>query len=469
MRLLSLGAINKSTGKYVYPKIANKKDEYICPDCNKDLILCQGEIRNSHYRHKSDNVNPCYHFSNPTETQIHKDAKILLKTLLERKVYITFVRNCFNCKKNEEYEIPEMTETSKIEIEYRFDFNGQKIADVAYIDDGDILCIFEICNTHKTCGENRPEPWFEVNAEALINMANDNNITELKLTCIRYEKCEDCINYENANLKELNIEKYVRIKLGQKYPIPDYDDNRRIKHLRINFDAQNECEYINNNKKIMEIFKTDFEEKNIVFHSWKGCGYAFIVNELSYKKYKYWNNYIDEHCIDENNEQFPYEKRFQWCSGGTVQFIIKLINYCQTEKNNKINKIKQINDKITKLNNQMKSNRQKYENDINYDYDSFWPTRDDHKLIQKHINALEQELVFVENDVKYVLVLNFIIIKHPFTNTKIKVSLVSRKTWHKGQIKQISKIFYKGQWRTNIYDTLIISWYHSNYDMLDEL
>ena len=83
--ILSLGAINKLTGEYVYPKIANKKEEYICPECNKDLILCQGEIRVHHYRHKVDNVNPCHHYSNPTEAQIHKDAKLLLKDLLERK------------------------------------------------------------------------------------------------------------------------------------------------------------------------------------------------------------------------------------------------------------------------------------------------------------------------------------------------------------------------------------------------
>jgi hypothetical protein len=47
--ILSLGAINKVTGEYVYPKIANKKDQYICPECNKDLILCQGKIRLHHF------------------------------------------------------------------------------------------------------------------------------------------------------------------------------------------------------------------------------------------------------------------------------------------------------------------------------------------------------------------------------------------------------------------------------------
>jgi hypothetical protein len=51
-----LGGINKNNGKYVYPKIANKKDKYICCECNKDLILCKGIVRKHHFRHYSD----CY-------------------------------------------------------------------------------------------------------------------------------------------------------------------------------------------------------------------------------------------------------------------------------------------------------------------------------------------------------------------------------------------------------------------------
>ena len=99
-KVILLGAINKNTREYVYPKVANKKDEYVCPDCNKDLILCQGDIRAHHFRHKVDSVNPCHHYSNPSESQIHKDAKKLLKNLLERKIPISFIRNCCCCKKN---------------------------------------------------------------------------------------------------------------------------------------------------------------------------------------------------------------------------------------------------------------------------------------------------------------------------------------------------------------------------------
>ena len=98
--ILSLGAINKLNGEYVYPKTANKTDEYICPECNKDLLLCQGEIRVHHFRHKVDSINPCHHYSNPTESQIHKEAKILLKNILERKIPVSFIRNYKNYFEN---------------------------------------------------------------------------------------------------------------------------------------------------------------------------------------------------------------------------------------------------------------------------------------------------------------------------------------------------------------------------------
>jgi ssDNA-binding Zn-finger/Zn-ribbon topoisomerase 1 len=131
-QLLSLGAINKLTGEYVYPKIANKKDEYICPECNKDLILVQGEIRVHHFRHKVDSINPCHHYSKPTESQIHKDAKMLMKTILENKTHIQFVRECVSCKISSEITLPEITEGLIITLEHRFNYEDElRIADVA--------------------------------------------------------------------------------------------------------------------------------------------------------------------------------------------------------------------------------------------------------------------------------------------------------------------------------------------------
>jgi uncharacterized protein YkuJ len=210
--LISLGAINKISGEYVYPKIANKKDKYVCPDCEKDLILCQGEIKVHHFRHHIESINPCNYYNSPTESQIHKDAKMLIKVLLEKKIPISFIRNCVCCKCDEETGIPEMTETSSIQLEYRFEYNGLKIADIAYIDDNELVCIFEICNSHKTHRENRPEPWFEVDALSLLTLVNKNEYVSLKINCIRREQCDDCIEKINNNrINELKKIKNNRI------------------------------------------------------------------------------------------------------------------------------------------------------------------------------------------------------------------------------------------------------------------
>ena len=209
-QLLSLGAINKLTGEYVYPKKANKKDEYICPECNKDLILCQGEIKVYHFRHKVDSINPCHHYSKPTESQIHKDAKMLMKTLLENKTHIQIIRKCASCKISAEINVPEITEGSIITLEHRFNYEDElRIADVAHTLNGEIKCIYEICHTHKTCSKNRPEPWVEIDAISLLTLVNTNN-EPLVINCIRCEKCEKClIDDEKKAIKNMfeNIQK----------------------------------------------------------------------------------------------------------------------------------------------------------------------------------------------------------------------------------------------------------------------
>lgn len=227
--ILSLGAINKITGEYVYPKIANKKDTYMCPECNKDLILVQGKIRVHHFRHKIDSIRPCKYYSKPTESQIHKDAKMLMKTLLEKNTPIQFMRECVSCKLNTIIDLPATTAHSSIKLEHRFDYNDEiKIADVAHIIDSEIKCIYEICHTHKTLSKNRPEPWVEINAKSLL-MAADNNTFPLIINCVRCEKCEECNSEVVRNLavaKELFIGWFNHFRKSILTQIDDQFDNR---------------------------------------------------------------------------------------------------------------------------------------------------------------------------------------------------------------------------------------------------
>ena len=115
--LISLCAIHKVTNKYVYPTIAKKADEHFCPDCNNDVIVVQGEILRHHFRHKkTDKVHPCKYYDKPNESQIHKDAKMLMKTLLENKTPIEFTRKCQSCQKSDKFKLPEMTKDSIITL-----------------------------------------------------------------------------------------------------------------------------------------------------------------------------------------------------------------------------------------------------------------------------------------------------------------------------------------------------------------
>jgi hypothetical protein len=352
--VLSLGAVNKLTREYIHPKIANKKNDHICPECNKDLILVQGEIRVHHFRHKVDSINPCHHYSNPTESQIHKDAKMLMKTLLERKIQISFIRNCCCCKKDEEFEIPEISETSVIEIEYRFEYNGVKIADVAYIDDdSEFLCIIEICNTHKTCSENRPEPWFEIDAETLIKMANDNSLTTLQIPCIRCEKCDDCIEEEKKKvLQKTEIIKCYKIE----------EINKEIEECRrscrdVDMDWMYEDNKSQNNRIKALYTELKFVENNIEYSQ---CGYNIyrIIHPLSKQIVKLssknklfvngkwinvafsdvikWYNNDTNNIIDNNNK-----KKEIINNGDTLKYALTAKN--KTERKNILSKYLQKN------------------------------------------------------------------------------------------------------------------------------
>lgn len=194
----SMGAINKTTNKYEYPKIANKINKYKCPFCEKNVIFRNGKIKQPHFAHnKSDNH--CSYYEKPNETQIHKDAKLLMKTLLDNKNKILFYRKCYDCLLNTifEYKIADndYNENTLAYIEYRFNYNNSnRSADVALVENEDIKYIFEICHKNKTKEENRPEPWFEINSEKLINNINfaKNMNNEIRIECIRDYKCDFC-------------------------------------------------------------------------------------------------------------------------------------------------------------------------------------------------------------------------------------------------------------------------------------
>lgn len=262
-----LGAINKDTGKYTPPKFASKNDKYKCPECERDLIFRQGKIKVHHYAHKKAN-DPCKFYINPTETQIHKDAKLLLKSIIENNINLKIKRNCICCNDTiNEYIIPQYKDNFKVCIEYKIKHkNKTKYIDVAYIDENDkVIALFEICYKNKTCEEDRPDPWYEFNAEKFIDIVNrSTGINELTIECIRKQKCTKCI----ADINEDN-KKYEEAKIKLAKMIPYDKDDRWKNNLFIDFPILNIDEYF------------------------QGC--LMLDTQISYKDIK---KYIPEHIYN---------------------------------------------------------------------------------------------------------------------------------------------------------------------------
>ena len=164
---------------------------------------------------------------------------------------------------------------------------------------------------------------------------------------------DECLEFEN--LKVNNLDKYIRIKLGQKiFPRPSMkdclfrDENHYCKicknckynqwyftwkkegHLRFDFDARN---FTKNNLKIVQLFGEYFEDIKVVIHSYKNFIEGYFITHDDYIKYDYWGQSY-------NNIKFPCIATIELSGLGTVEIIktmierIKKINYgCQIPGN----------------------------------------------------------------------------------------------------------------------------------------
>ena len=174
---IQLGAINVETSKYEIPAEALKGKEYKCVDCDERVILRKGTVRRPHFAHYA--ATNCEYYDHPNESQIHKDAKMLMAKLLTEKRSIQFCWDCDyeGCNVYSDTcafsEVPTIIykDGDEVVVEYRSKDN-KWVADVALVNNGEPRYIIEILNTHRTTTP-RPEPWFEVDALRLIEQVNE--------------------------------------------------------------------------------------------------------------------------------------------------------------------------------------------------------------------------------------------------------------------------------------------------------
>ncbi len=215
MNIFNFGAINAKTKIYELAFNAKKINSYVCPECNNKVILKQGNIRVHHFAHSNEEIK-CEYYLKPSESQIHKEAKLILKHLLENNFLVKFKRTCKNGCCTKKLKISHPNETTQVKLEYKFPFNGSnKVADLACVENNDeIWCICEIFVTHKTEELNRPEPWFEVDGKQLLQVNLENKI--VKLNCLRLLECKN--KYKNDLQQLLKLTKINEfVKPQEKY------------------------------------------------------------------------------------------------------------------------------------------------------------------------------------------------------------------------------------------------------------
>lgn len=218
------------------------------------MFFCKGEKISPYFRHK--NITKCKYYTNPGESQIHKDAKMMMKYILEKN-NITMFRYC-DCGCIDDHNIS--AQDCEI-LEYRFEYNGPKVADVACIRDNKIVYIFEVYHTNKTKENARPEPWFELNSESIYRAAKNNfrfqcdrNVFNNKACkckiCKRCgNKCPEWVmqtNKVNSTIcKSCDIEMYNRYYLS----VP-YSEKEEAKKLGAEWDKIEKKWYVDRSREL---------------------------------------------------------------------------------------------------------------------------------------------------------------------------------------------------------------------------
>lgn len=263
-----------------------------------------------------------------------------MKHFLESGKNISIMQTCGECKIERCIKINPLIENSVVKLEHRFKYNGNKIADVAYLQNNEIKYIFEICHTHKTKPENRPHPWFEISALDLANLADSEN--DIILKCMRNDNCIYCSSDDE-------LENYIRKTLGQKIHKDEecacgndckdcegcdrasFDPECRFcpsckSHKRLEFHAENDYE---NNKNIVNYFNDASDIYKFAMYTRKGTCDVAIMYACDYEKYndEYWNG---------NNYKYPHLFEVTFNGIGIVELLricIKILKECEKCKN----------------------------------------------------------------------------------------------------------------------------------------
>lgn len=178
-----------------------------CPTCGREMVLAWGNHRGPYLRHipkRGAKMQFCN--GGGSEAIEHQWAKQVLFDYLSQRAKLRFFSRCPDCEKRLCLEPVQAAPPRTVKMEHRLPTGG--IADVAVCMGDTCEAIIEVMNTHRTAtvgdssgamAASRPEPWYEVRANAVFRMLNDSlaclsgDDAEIEDVRLDRESCPDCM------------------------------------------------------------------------------------------------------------------------------------------------------------------------------------------------------------------------------------------------------------------------------------
>ena len=219
-------ARNIDNNLYILADSSDKKFNTECPECKKEVITCiltereDDPLKYFRHKHKTDcqNYNITKKKLLPTDEkgiketleEIHNRTIDLIYNYLLSKKIITIQNICdFNYSICDTFRSNDITLSKGdiIEKEYSFNWNGNNYrADLAILDKNNaIKHIIEICHTHRTEEEKRPDDiqWCEIRSFEILYKTRNNK--PYVFNNLRKKYCETCIS-ENLRKQQADNE-----------------------------------------------------------------------------------------------------------------------------------------------------------------------------------------------------------------------------------------------------------------------
>lgn len=208
-----MGAIDVTSNHLVLPQQAallGHDREYRCVSCSQPVMLKAGAIRRPHFAH-FPTPEPCTYFEHPSESQIHKTAKLAIASALNNGANVVV-----SCKTICTHDsIVDISKPAGGQVRVEHAIGKGCTADVALLTpDGNLSALLEIRHTHATLAGTRPEPWYEFNARDVL-LALHADPMSIQLSCKRTDRyCKDCAMPDSVRVAILGFPPLHSISRG---------------------------------------------------------------------------------------------------------------------------------------------------------------------------------------------------------------------------------------------------------------